>query len=193
MEGITNNTANAVSPQGSPKGPRPLKPVLIAFGAVVLLFAGYMLWLAFWSPEAIREFEAQKNLELAQQGLKDFNSKLLNDTYGGKTPKETLDLFIAALEKGDIDLASKYFAYETGGVDAFNLSKWKEGLQKLSEEGGLLNLIMALKQATTGEYSENYTWYKKTFYFNAKNDKGEDINIVLVFNHLSGVWKIENL
>ena len=31
------------------------------------------------------------------------------DTYGGDTPQETLDLFIAALEKGDTDLAAKYF------------------------------------------------------------------------------------
>jgi len=31
------------------------------------------------------------------------------DTYGGKTPEETLNLFIEALKKEDLELASKYF------------------------------------------------------------------------------------
>ena len=34
------------------------------------------------------------------------------DIYGGETPDETLALFIEALKKGDIDLASKYFVVE---------------------------------------------------------------------------------
>lgn len=33
-----------------------------------------------------------------------------NDTYGGKTPEETFDLYLSALKKGDLELASKYFA-----------------------------------------------------------------------------------
>jgi hypothetical protein len=31
------------------------------------------------------------------------------DTFGGKTPEETIDLFISALKVGDIELASKYY------------------------------------------------------------------------------------
>ena len=31
------------------------------------------------------------------------------DTYGGKTPQETLQMYIDAVEKGDYELASKYF------------------------------------------------------------------------------------
>ena len=34
------------------------------------------------------------------------------DTYGGKAPEETLQLFIDALKSGDIELASKYFVVE---------------------------------------------------------------------------------
>src|SRR3989344_3937509 len=32
-----------------------------------------------------------------------------NDTYGGKTPEETFDLFLEALKKNDAELASKYY------------------------------------------------------------------------------------
>jgi hypothetical protein len=35
-----------------------------------------------------------------------------NDPYGGTTPEETLQLYIEALEKGDIDMAVNLFAVE---------------------------------------------------------------------------------
>jgi len=188
MEGITNNTANAVSPQGSPKGPRPLKPVLIAFGAVVLLFAGYMLWLAFWSPEAIREFEAQKNLELAQNFQRTYETAMRNDTYGGTTPQETLNLFIDALKKGDIDLASKYFVLkENGEVD----EEFKSGIENLKNRGDLEKLISALFASMPdlgAKINNNY------FVFISRNESGESIiEIDLKLNEYSGIWKIESL
>ncbi|MEX0934135.1 MAG: hypothetical protein WD003_02700, partial [Candidatus Paceibacterota bacterium] len=39
----------------------------------------------------------------------DLEEQYKNDTFGGETPEETLELFIAALEAEDIELASKYF------------------------------------------------------------------------------------
>ena len=35
------------------------------------------------------------------------------DTYGGQTPEETYDLFLAALKNEDVGLASKYFTTRT--------------------------------------------------------------------------------
>ncbi|MBU4421980.1 hypothetical protein L6259_03450 [Candidatus Parcubacteria bacterium] len=32
-----------------------------------------------------------------------------NDNYGGATPEETFDMYLTALKKGDLELASKYF------------------------------------------------------------------------------------
>src|SRR3989344_3765934 len=34
--------------------------------------------------------------------------EILNDKYGGKTPQETIDLYLGALHKGDMELAAKY-------------------------------------------------------------------------------------
>ena len=186
MEGITNNTANAVSPQGSPKGPRPLKPVLIAFGAVVLLFAGYVLWLAFWSPEAIREFEAQKNLELAQNFQQTYETAMRNDTYGGKTPQETLNLFIDALKKGDIDLASKYFVLkENGEVD----EEWIALLNKIKNDGNLERFAFDLEK-----YNEAKNTFDPYFIFLYKNNNGSiALQVTMRLNKYSGVWKIESL
>lgn len=51
-------------------------------------------------------------------------SSVTNDTYGGKTPEETFDLYLAALKKGDLELASKYFVME----------KQKQRLEQLKKE-----------------------------------------------------------
>ncbi len=39
-----------------------------------------------------------------------YEKLMRQDTYGGKTPEETLKLFVEALKKEDIELAAKYFS-----------------------------------------------------------------------------------
>jgi len=49
------------------------------------------------------------------KALADYNSyveQFKNDTVGGKTPEETLKMFVAALKKGDVELASQYFSLD---------------------------------------------------------------------------------
>ena len=59
-----------------------------------------------------------------------------NDTYGGKTPEETFDLFLDALKKNDAELASKYYIIDN---QAKALEELKDELQK---EGDLnLSLV----------------------------------------------------
>ncbi len=55
------------------------------------------------------------------------------DTYGATTPEGTITLIIAALEKGDIDLASKYYyVLDQDKAKAMysNLAKKENSLQK---------------------------------------------------------------
>ncbi len=49
---------------------------------------------------------------IAQKKLSELKTSLINDDNGGNTPVETIKLFKAALEKGDLEKASKYFVYE---------------------------------------------------------------------------------
>ena len=41
------------------------------------------------------------------EGMELYEKTMTEDTYGGKTPEETLVMFIDALEKNDMELASK--------------------------------------------------------------------------------------
>ena len=62
---------------------------------------------------------------------------MTEDTYGGKTPQETLDLFVAALKAEDVDLASKYFMLD----DSLSREEWLNTLVKFKEEELLDNMV----------------------------------------------------
>ncbi|NMB92454.1 MAG: hypothetical protein GYA31_02425 [Parcubacteria group bacterium] len=77
--------------------------LLLAIG----LFSGFSIW--FLSPQMKQARQLKKGIENFNQTLKAAEKKYANDTYGGITPEETYQLFLEALKKQDIDLASKYF------------------------------------------------------------------------------------
>ena len=76
---------------------------LAMIGTALFLFFAWKiyLWKSGKEPdliaEAVRQAE-QKDYAIA-----------MADTYGGKTPQETLQMYISAVEKRDYELASKYF------------------------------------------------------------------------------------
>jgi len=168
--------------------------VLIAFLAVILLIGGFVVWTSYLSPEAKSERETRLNYEKATKALSDFETAMKNDTYGGKTPQETLDMFIDALKKGDIELASRYFAFETGGINYLNRKNVIDALQLAKNEGRFKQIISVVENARSIGYSDNYTWYKRAFTLQILDSNSAlQSEITLVFNHLSGVWKIESL
>ena len=60
----------------------------------------------------------------AHDPLARYREAMRQDTQGGKTPEETLRLFVSALREGNIELASAYFILEgTDGSRAFTISK----------------------------------------------------------------------
>lgn len=63
-----------------------------------------------------------------------------NDTYGGQTPEETLDMYIEALKAGDIELASKYYeiSLERSKIQYQEL----EDLKNVIKRDGNLDLVI---------------------------------------------------
>lgn len=77
--------------------------ILIIIAVIVLIFL-------------LAEYDRQQNakaVDMLNQMILDIQKadyeEAMKDTYGGKTPQETLSLYISAVEKGDYELASKYF------------------------------------------------------------------------------------
>ena len=124
------------------------------------------------------QWREEKGVEELAQLLtkieKDAFDKKAADKIGGKTPQETLDLFIKAVESGDYELASKYFVVE-------KQKEWKENLNTAKNIDEFLQIIKNTKQSE-GEYSEDkktYSIYKPT-----------SIDFIL---YPSGNWKIEEI
>jgi hypothetical protein len=120
-------------------------------------------------------------------GIELYEKTMTEDTYGGKTPEETLVMFIDALEKGDIELASKYFVLD----DNLSRQKWEDGLKQAQEEGRILKIIKSIDQA---EKSENQSGLDSEFQLVILGEDGLAENTIFMkLNEYSKVWKIESM
>jgi len=156
---------------------------------VFFIVGGYVVWYQYFSSEAKYSREVEKSaLELPAK-LEAYKKAREADTYGGKTPEETLQMFIEALENRDLELASKYFAIDNDSVERD--SEHLENLKKAEKEGRVPLIINAVSKAKYDQElkgaSDNSVWFVVL-------EEGEPIaDINLEFNQYSGVWKIESL
>jgi len=135
----------------------------------------------------IDTYKTQKAIEQFYQGLDEYYQKFAEDTYGGKTPQETLNMFIEALEKGDIDLAAKYFAMD----DNLSRKMWEDGLRAQAESGKIQELINIAKQFKPASKQSGVT---STYEFVIIEDNGMvEYSVEMEFNQYSGVWKIKSM
>ena len=173
-----------------------LKPKHI-LGIVILVLVIFIVGLFAWAGgfEALKQsykmwsdskkaYEATKKFE---EGLKQYYKVLEEDTYGGKTPQETLDMFISALEKGDIDLAAKYFDLD----DNLSRKEWEDGLKQAAAEGRIPEIINLCHQFKP---SPHQSWVTTTYEFIIVGNNGlVEHTLLMQFNEYSKVWKIKSM
>lgn len=141
---------------------------------IVLLGLAAIYAIDYYRYRQSPEYQAQKYFE-------DLRRQYEEDTYGGDTPEETLQLFIDALKKGDIELASKYFVIE-------DQEKQKEYFDGLKRAGKLADAIadgerLKLTKKTTDEA-----------FFIIVGDKGVvEVQVVMSKNRKTDKWKISEL
>lgn len=168
--------------------------VLILLGVLALYAPGY--WQKYQVDKAIAELERPYR----------------EDVYGGKTPEETFDMFLDALKKGDIDLASKYFTVR-------KQSEYKEKFEKMRGDGILDEQIQEWERAkkewtkVVDEYNNwkthatvRYTTIVERGFVKrlpgGENNEGIEVSfspgkygndIIFDLNELTNVWKIAQL
>ena len=144
---------------------------------VVALAMAYFYWQTF--------LKTSTPEEAAEEYLKNYQELMKADSYGGQTPEETLQLFIDALKKEDMDLASKYFLLDDEG----KRDKWVAYLLDLKDKGQMQKLAEDLGRAKAGIAS-----YEADYTFEVFNEDGTvGVSVDMELNELSGVWKIESL
>ncbi|MEW6171359.1 MAG: hypothetical protein AB1472_07385 [Candidatus Omnitrophota bacterium] len=91
--------------------------LLAAFSVFEVAKTYYFKW---------RQRNVQKLAQDMQKQYDDSYKAAMADTYGGKTPQETLQMYIDAVEKGDYELASKYFIGDYQERELKSLQKFSE-------------------------------------------------------------------
>ncbi len=140
---------------------------------------GYIQW---WGEDAGSRIEMQQLEEYYDAVIED-NDKLIeaykNDTYGGDTPEETMDMFIEALKAGDLELASKYYVVELQG----------EARKDLEESLPLDMYIDILGWGSIGSLIGGNKRYRIDYYKDGKQMHVER----LFLNKYTNKWKISKL
>ena len=141
---------------------------------MVLLFVLSVGWLGLW-------FLGKQGAEIK---VKNPNSVIEADKFfdfGGKTPQETLKLFISALEKNDLILAVKYFIPENRGTES-------EDLTKLYEIHLLGDLIKDLKSVKSRKGPDD-----GRYRFEVLDETGQTAAELELIKNKKGFWKIISL
>ena len=152
---------------------------------IIVVGGGYFLWDRYFSPQAKYLRKITEGQKQYQQVVEEYKKELKADTYGGKTPEETLKMFVAALRKGDVDLASKYFFIDASG----DRSKWVNYLNDIKERGYMTKMANDLEKYNEAE--PTFGPYYIFVYLNDDKTIGLQINMIL--NQEAQIWKIESM
>ncbi|MDI6733933.1 MAG: hypothetical protein QMD50_00360 [Patescibacteria group bacterium] len=162
--------------------------VVVAFAIIAL---GFFIWLILLNLKFNNQVKFEEKYAKARKSLSGFEKIMRDDVYGGKTPQETLDLFIAALKKDDLELASEYFLLETNLEDKNYLTKNKAlaALLDFKKQNKIQYIIDLLSRAVPASTS---SLYEGDYNFVAYDGKMLVSEINLEFNKYSQVWKIQS-
>ena len=150
-----------------------------SFLGVVILFL--FLIVGVWGMWWFRAPQNNQYSDPSAQYYKDLEQRYAEDTYGGSTPEETLNLFIAALESGNIDLASKYFVVEKQEEKRNDFLKGKEN-------NTLETFIEILSLPKNGK-----ELFNKNFQFVIADQNHEALLTIDLVKIPNGKWKIVGL
>lgn len=150
---------------------------------IIIISGGYWIWNNYISSDAKESREITKQYKKTIKGIQNAEDAMRTDTYGGKTPQETLNIFIDALRKNDLELASKYFVLrEDGTRDPQILENLKSKTPKIIAD--MINVFEKAKP--TKSPIENGAGFLYEY-------NGQEYLIELQKNTYSKIWKIESL
>ena len=145
---------------------------LIVFMAIGILVA--------YGPKWYERQKLIKNAAQQERAYAEYMARYMEDTYGSTTPEGTLQMFIDALEKNDIDLAVKY-------VFVDDREKWRNVLIDKDEKTGLGSVIAEAKILQPNTRTDTQATFILT-------NKENIVDVEVVLNRLpGGIWKITEL
>lgn len=145
--------------------------IIIGLAISAVLLIGYYAYV-------VRSLTANDPLGAYKQAMRE-------DIYGGKTPEETLRLFVAALRAGDVGLASNYFMLDENA----SREQWAERLREIKDA----NFLARMADDIEANARPSPPSYEGHAGFELLNDDGTlGALISMQFNPFSGVWKLQS-
>ena len=162
-----------------------LRFVVVVVGAFVLLI------MVAWGWQKYRYWQDEKIAQKAEEGIRKWQQedyeRAMADTYGGKTPQETLQMYIDAVEKGDYELASRYFV----------LDKQERELNYLISLSDNEKLSWFLEKMLKGAFIESGEYRdidEKHYRIEIKSDEPNIYySIIYFFKYPNNTWKINEI
>src|SRR3989344_5070805 len=105
-------------------------------GVVVLvILAALVTWGLLNLPTIINAVQGKLTAWKYERELRELEKPYREDKIGGETPEETFDMFIDALKKEDVEVASKYFVIH-------KQDDWRESFGKLQGNADYYNAMI---------------------------------------------------
>jgi len=186
-----------------------MKKRLAIFVVLILFILGGLAVLGKYSPK-IDQYLAYKRAQRIMGNIakqKEAREEALRaDIYGGKTPEETVQLLIKALEAGDLDLAIKYYHIDSQEEAAEDLrAEWEES-GNVDKSVSYYREVLEKGKKTCEESEDGKRCVLSYFYITADDEVlefGDDSGSVLIpggtrqkaalhlaANGLTWLWKV---
>jgi hypothetical protein len=153
---------------------------------IILAGGGYFVWDRFFSEAGKYRRMFAEQERVYKEAEQKYIAAMTADTYGGKTPQETLDMFVSALRAGDVELASKYFLLDENA----SRERWLKRIIEIKGRGLLEVMASDIQRAVPDPegplYEGNYGFVIYT------NGGVVGAEIDMQFNKYSQIWKIES-
>jgi hypothetical protein len=160
------------------------KKILKILTSIIIVFFVFYLGVVI-SYNLFYYLEVRKEERFQQRREKAIKEFFMADTYGGKTPQETLNLFIEALKKGDIDLAVKYVKYT-------EREKAKKELEEIESKEMLDKALERLSKLELVPYSGEFAWMNDYYaqFILTNKDNLVTYSVGMEKNEYNNLWKI---
>lgn len=157
---------------------------------IILVIAGFF----YYQKNKSKEFRLITNDEELAEFMQDMEEgdieKYLEkkdqlyaqDTYGGATPEETLDLYIDALKVGDMELASKYFRLEDQERELGELRELKK--EEIDEYVSFLSI---------SKRNKRYDDLVNSYEIDVGYEGGFVTVAKFILNNQTNKWKMESI
>src|SRR3989344_642010 len=141
---------------------RGLGHYVVRYVAVLVTFVAIYIgtsWGIYWYEIATGEARVQNTVDALRKFGEEDYARAMADTYGGKTPQETLQMYIDAVEKGGYELASKYFIGDKQDEELNKLNNTNENKKDLEI---YLEFVKTAKSWRSSLEDKNFVMEAKT-------------------------------